>query len=169
MRLVLFRHGLAEERESFGSQESSDHLRPLTEKGRKRVKQVCERIRVLQGQFDMVVSSPLLRAQQTRDIATQVFSVDSSLEAVELSPSSPPQAFVKWLRFHAKRAEDVLVVGHEPQLSLLASYLLAQRDESFIQLRKAGMICLEVENFESLQAGTALLVWAISPKLLLKK
>ncbi|MFP5520734.1 MAG: phosphohistidine phosphatase SixA [Bdellovibrionia bacterium] len=169
MELILLRHGIAQDRAEFQLTGQDDHRRQLTEKGKKRVKSICQHLKNINPQFDIIVSSSLVRALQTREIAEKILPAKKVLQTTELSPVSPPEAFVKWLRMMAKGSESILVIGHEPQLGLLASYLLANQRESFIDLRKSGMICLEIESCEDLRPGTAILKWAASPRLLLKK
>lgn len=166
MEIVIIRHAVAEEREAFAKKSSEDSLRPLTLKGRKRMQKVAVRLQDFVKDFDMIVTSPYTRARQTAEILSQIYFETPVIEAPELVPQSPPQAFVKWLRVQAKQARRVAVVGHEPHLSAFASYLLAGKVESFIELKKSGIIGIEVESFAQVEQGVGQLLYMIPPKFL---
>lgn len=93
MELIIMRHGLAEDREEFNRKNSEDSLRPLTLKGRKKTQKVAMKLRDLIDEVDVIVSSPFTRARQTAEIVSQIFIETKVVEAAELVPSSPPQAF----------------------------------------------------------------------------
>ncbi len=114
---------------------------------------------------DLIVTSPYVRAKQTAEILSQIFFDTPIVEASELVPQAPPEALLKWLRAHAKDAKDVIVVGHDPQLCTFASYLLAAKEESFIEIKKSAVVCIKVASFGQMQAGSGILRWAVPPKL----
>jgi phosphohistidine phosphatase len=66
MNLFLLRHGIAVERDEFAS--ANDELRPLTPKGQRELRQSVAALRAMELQFDVILSSPLLRARQTAEI-----------------------------------------------------------------------------------------------------
>jgi len=167
VELVIIRHAVAEEREVFAKKSSEDHLRPLTLKGRKRMQKVAVRLQDFVKDFDMIVTSPFTRARQTAEILSQIYFETPVVEAPELVPQSPPQAFVKWLRVQAKQARRIAVVGHEPHLSTFASYLLAGKAESFIELKKSGVMGIELESFAHAEQGDGQLLYMIPPKFLI--
>lgn len=158
------RHGLAEDHESFAKKSSEDHLRPLTLKGRKRTQKVCMQMRDWVKEVDLIVSSPFTRARQTAEIASQIFIDTKVVEAPELVPSSPAHAFKRWLRSHGDDYKRILVVGHEPHLGILASYLMADQVEPLLELKKSGVLCLKTASFKNLAPGTAKLLWLLQPR-----
>lgn len=164
MELVIIRHAIAEEREDFAKKGLEDHLRPLTLKGRKKMQKICTQAKDHIKTFDVIVTSPFLRARQTAEIISQVYSGIKVFEAPELVPHSAPQAFIKWLRTQGRNYKRIAVVGHEPHLSTLASYLISGKLESFIDLRKSGIIGIELETFSQAEAGHGHLLYAIPPK-----
>lgn len=166
MELIIIRHALAEEKEEFARKGLEDHQRPLTLKGRKRMQKVCVNLRDYVKEIDLIVSSPLTRARQTAEIVSQIYYETKVVEAPELSPHSPPQALLKWLRVQGRNYKRIAVIGHEPHLSIFASYMLSLKAESFIDLKKSGVIGLELESFSSAEAGRAQLLYSIPPKFL---
>lgn len=157
------RHGLAEDREEFNRKNSEDSLRPLTLKGRKKTQKVAMKLRDLIDEVDVIVSSPFTRARQTAEIVSQIFIETKVVEAAELVPSSPPQAFKRWLRAHGDEYKRILIVGHEPHLSTFASYLMSGQTESLLELKKSGLLCLKVDSFKNISPGTAKLSWLLPP------
>lgn len=167
MELILFRHGLAGDREEFAKKNLDDHLRPLTLKGRKRVQKFAIRMTDWVPEVDLIVSSPFVRARQTAEILTQIYFETKVVEAAELTPQSPPAAFAKWLKVHGREYKRIIAVGHDPQLSSIASHLLAGKNEPFLGLKKGGALALEMESFEQAQSGAAQLSWLVPPKFIL--
>lgn len=166
MELIIIRHAVAEERETFLKKGLEDHMRPLTLKGRKKMQKVCVHLLDFIKDIDLIVSSPLTRARQTAEIVSQIYFETEVIEAPELVPHSPPQAFLKWLRTQGRNCRRIVVVGHEPHLSAFASYMLTGRGASFIDLKKSGIIALKLESFANAEAGAAQLLYAMPPKFL---
>lgn len=164
--MYLVRHAMAEDREEFEKKNQDDSQRPLTIKGRKRMQKVALRLRDLIGEVDLIVSSPYVRARQTAEILSQIFFETKVVEAPELVPHSPPQAFVRWIKAHARDCRAVFIVGHEPQLSLFGSYLLSGVQESLFEMKKSGVACFETIGADELGPSSAELKWLLPPKVL---
>ncbi len=164
MKLILFRHGLALDRQDSMAMKMEDSLRPLIARGRERTLKMAKAIKKMELSIDMIVSSPFVRAKETAEILFEVCKSEAIHECTELVPSAPPMAFAQWLKNSAKRATCVLAVGHEPQLSIFASWAIAGTTTSIIDLKKSGMICLEIESFDDLSARSAILKWVLQPK-----
>lgn len=170
MDIILVRHAVAMEREQFKTKfKKDDSLRPLVMKGRNKMRAVARHLRQSVPKADLIVTSPFARAQQTAQILNQFYPRTKVEEAAELVPTAPPEAFLNWLHTKSNKIKTMLVVGHEPQLSLFASYCLSGKNvgmsESFIELKKAGALCLEIDALTNLDASTAQLKWLITPKL----
>ncbi len=151
MRLILFRHGPAVEREAW---QGPDHLRPLTDEGRKRTRQVVKAAKRLL-KTDRLLTSPWVRARETTAILADVLGLD------------PDE--VDWLaggiasadeRIRELPHQDAILVGHEPDLGELAGLLKGGRP---VPLKKAGFAILEGDPVP--QGMT--LVTLLSPKVLL--
>lgn len=166
MEIYLVRHAVAEDRDEFASKNHDDSQRPLTIKGRKRMQAVAMRLHGLIGDVDMIVSSPYLRARQTAEILSQIFFETEVEEAAELVPHGPPAAVIRWIRAHARGRSSVMLVGHEPQLSMLASYLLTGKTEALIEMKKSAVACFELPDVEEMDRGRAELKWLAPPKIL---
>jgi len=159
MKLLLIRHAIAEEREDFARTGKDDRLRPLTEEGRKKMKQGAKGLREIVPEIDLLATSPLTRAAQTAAILDSVYGDLKEVEIKELSPEATPEGFLRWLR--KQKADTVAVVGHEPSLSLIASWLLTGTERRIIALRKGGAGLLDFPG--EVGAGTAILLWVVTP------
>ncbi|HEY3569420.1 MAG TPA: histidine phosphatase family protein [Thermoanaerobaculia bacterium] len=159
MKLLLIRHAIAEEREDFAKTGKDDRLRPLTDEGRKKMKQVARGLQEIVPEIDLLATSPLTRAAQTGAIVDSVYGGLKEVEIEELSPESTPNDFLRWLR---KQKEDcIAAVGHEPSISLILSWLLTGTERRIFAFRKGGACLLDFPD--EVGAGTATLVWAMTP------
>lgn len=129
------------------------------------MQKVSLKLRDLIGDADLIVSSPYVRARQTAEVLSQIFFDVEVAEAPELVPHGPAQAMVRWLKAHARECRTAILVGHEPQLSLLASYLLAGAGDSFLEMKKSGVACLDVGPIDEIGPACAELRWLLPPKI----
>ncbi|HEX9940583.1 MAG TPA: histidine phosphatase family protein [Thermoanaerobaculia bacterium] len=159
MKLLLIRHAIAEEREDFARTGKDDHFRPLTDEGRKKMKQAVRGLRGLVPEIDLLATSPLARAAQTATIIDSVYGGLKEVEIEELSPDATPEDFLRWLR--KQEAGTLAAVGHEPSISLILSSLLTGTERRIFSFRKGGACLLEFPD--EVDAGTATLVWALTP------
>jgi len=159
MRLLMIRHAIAEEREDFAKTGKDDNLRPLTDDGRKKMKQAARGLRRLCSDIDLLATSPLTRAAQTAAILDSVYGGLDEVEIDELSPEAQPADFLRWLR--QQKQDTVAAVGHEPSISLILSWLLTGAERRILSFRKGGACLLDFPG--EVGAGTATLLWALTP------
>lgn len=158
MDLLLVRHGRAEERAAFALKSGDDSERPLTEEGLERMRKGVKGLRQVLPQLDVLASSPLLRARQTAAVLADAYGVPvRSVDA--LAPGQSPARLLPWLKERG-RHQVVAVVGHEPDLGLLAGWLLTGGEHSFLPLKK-GAVCL-LHFPAAVAAGTAELQWVLT-------
>src|ERR1700730_2813485 len=122
MKLLIIRHAIAEDREEFARTGKDDSLRPITDEGRKRMKQGARGLKHQLPEIDILATSPLTRAAQTAAVLDSVYGGLSEGESEERAPEASRVEFLSWLR--QQTGETVAVVGHEPSISLIASWLL---------------------------------------------
>ncbi len=160
MNLYILRHGLAVEPGAPGYAKDAD--RPLTPKGERKMWQIAEAMEALDLSFDLMLSSPYLRARQTADIIAEAFNARKKLEFSEtLTPAGSPKRLIEFLLGLKPLPENVLLVGHEPYLSGLISLLVAGDERLCVTLKKGGLCKL---NAESLTPGRcAALEWLLTP------
>lgn len=138
MNLYLLRHGPAEEPERY----KSDHLRPLSNEGRDRTVQAAAGITEIIGDIDIIVSSPLLRAQQTAQIYAKALRYKGTItESRYLTPDSSPGAALTYIDTLLKH-NSALLVSHQPFLSLFASTILGSSSPC-IEFKKGALAKFE--------------------------
>lgn len=144
LELMVLRHGIAEERR----EDVPDAQRSLTPKGRERSLAVLRRLSCLGWRADRMLSSPLTRARQTADLATEA-KLAPAAEVVEaLAPGADPLPLLADV-FQGVSAPSrccLLLVGHEPDLGWLCCRLLGAPPGA-IRLRKAGLALLDLQGW----------------------
>jgi phosphohistidine phosphatase len=163
MFILLVRHAKAEARSLLGLGAKRDVRRPLTDAGRKRMRRAAKALRRLVPAIDVIASSPLIRARKTAEIVAGQYDNMAVVDLMPLSPGGSEQELLDWLREQHQDA-SVVLVGHEPDLGFLASWLLTGKKSAFTPLRK-GAACL-IRFDEAPAAGGGVLEWMLIPKLL---
>lgn len=165
MELLIIRHAIAMDRGKFSEMESNDRLRPLTDKGRKRMERGARGLADLVPRVDLLATSPLTRARQTAEIVETHLEVGGSTVIEELVPSAHPADLLDWLETLDPRPGRVAVVGHEPHLSTLVSFLLTGDEDGLdVKVKKGSGVLLTLPR--DLRPGLARLEWAVPPKAL---
>jgi hypothetical protein len=72
MDLLIVRHGIAEDRETFTTTGKGDAERPLTDTGRRRFRRSARGLKRLVESIDLLGTSPLVRAVETGSILQDV-------------------------------------------------------------------------------------------------
>ncbi len=157
--LYLVRHGIAVD----PSAKVSDAERGLTADGARKVSQMARGLRRLGIRPDAILSSPLRRAEETAMLLAEELSPAQPVEVQPLlAPASAPNELLQALRAH-RGAHHVVLVGHQPGLGELASYLLTRSVRlAPLPFRKAGVAALAVSALPP--RSPASLQWFLTPK-----
>ena len=103
-----------------------------------------------------------MRAVETARIAAQELGYRGAIpETDALLPSSTPQAVWRELRGHAGETA-ILVAGHEPLLSELASYLVGA-SRVVVEMKKGALARIDLEVTAGAPQGV--LRWLLTAKL----
>lgn len=157
--LYIIRHGLAGK---SLEDKTMDEERSLTKKGKEKVKEISKGLNELKISFDVVLTSPLLRAKETAEIINAYCGENKEVVITDLlKPDSSYNSLVKFLN-QFKEHEKVAVVGHEPFLSGFASYCLSKNQDILINLKKGGILMLEID--QKIKPGQCILSWLMKPK-----
>lgn len=136
-RVYLMRHGHSPSANEAGVKH--DALRPLSAKGRADAERVARALAERGGKPRRVLHSPLLRAIQTAEAAAAALGVPAErLQA--LDNTLPADEAFAALNDRANGDEEVLAVGHQPQVGEIAAYLV----EQVFEFRPAGLVALEL-------------------------
>ncbi len=116
MHLYLIRHGIAAEPEEY----DTDSERPLTKEGERKTRKIAQRLYELEIQFDLILTSPLLRAQQTAQILQTVGLSSKIEESATLAPSGDIGNWLEWYKqWQEIGSRSLALVGHQPDLGSL--------------------------------------------------
>ncbi len=160
MNLFLLRHGIAVERKEFNH--CNDAARLLTQKGKKQLRHVTTAMRTLELDFDLIFSSPLVRASQTAEIIAAKFEFKRHLSYLdELKPSADVKLLIQKIAKLTNIPRNLLLVGHEPDLSQLIALLVTGDLDSGFLLKKGGLAKLEIEKLRF--GKCAKLAWLLTP------
>ena len=162
--LYFIRHGIAAERGTY----AHDEARPLTDEGRRKTRQVAKRLVELKLQFDLILTSPLVRAHQTAEIL-QSEGLSARLEVSDyLAPDGSLEAWLIWFEDWQRSQSHprLAIVGHQPDLSNWAEILVWGQARDGLVLKKAGVIGLTIPGSGQAIANS-LLFWLSPPKFLL--
>jgi phosphohistidine phosphatase len=162
MDLYLIRH--AEAGESDYAKWPDDAARPLTAEGEKRFRRAAKGLRDLGVTVDVVLSSPWVRAWRTAELLEKEARWPQPLPCEALESGRAPAEVLQALQpFTGVSA--IALVGHEPSLHELTSYLLtADTGHAQVEMGKGGVARLEIG--EGLRPGSAHLRWLLTQKLL---
>jgi phosphohistidine phosphatase len=164
MDVYLVRHGVAYDADA--ARWPDDRDRPLTPEGEKRFRRAARGLADLADRVDVVLSSPFTRAWQTAELLNAEAQWPRPVVCDALGAGGSPAGVLQALQSHAN-ARGLALVGHEPSMHELVSYLLtADAAQAQVEFRKGGVARLELGD--SLQPGTARLLWLLAPKILRK-
>ena len=161
MNLYILRHGIAVEPGTPGYEKDAD--RPLTPEGERKLLHIAEAMEALDLTFDLILSSPYLRARQTAEIIAEALKAPKKLELSDsLVPGGSTKKLVELLTHLQPAPESVLLVGHEPYLSGLISLLASGETTLAVVMKKGGLCKLSTESLT--HGRCAALEWLLTPK-----
>jgi phosphohistidine phosphatase len=161
MNLYLLRHGIAAERGAPGF--NSDAERPLIAKGKQQLGQIAAAMKKMGLEFDLILSSPFLRARQTAEIVAKSLKLKKHLAFSDaLTPEGDSGALIRQLNELRPAPENILLVGHEPYLSQLTALLISGGQTAAIELKKGSLCKLEGDSLRPGRCAT--LAWLLTPK-----
>jgi phosphohistidine phosphatase len=157
--IYLVRHGEAEP----ASGDGRDADRALTADGRRKMRGVGLGLKRLGVAPDTVLSSPLRRAEETAAELVKAMTLRPRIEIEPLlAPGHEPPEVLKGLRPH-RAARELMLVGHEPDMGRLASYLLApSAGLAGLPFKKGAVAAIGVEAIPPRSPG--MLLWFMTAK-----
>src|SRR5262245_54539950 len=157
MDLYLIRHAEAGDRETW---QGDDAERPLTDEGHEQAKTVATGLQHHGVTLDALVTSPLVRAQQTAAGMLHHWAkpVPELHTCPELSPGGRRKKLARFVE--ELNVGAVGLVGHMPDLGEFAGWLLGDRKLP-IDLAKAGVALIRCPD--GVARGAGQLVWMVTP------
>jgi phosphohistidine phosphatase len=141
----------------------NDAERPLIPKGEHRLRSAAAAMEKLELSFDLILSSPFIRAKQTAEIVAGELKMKKRIEFFDgLVPGGNSKALIYALNELKQAPENILLVGHEPYLSRLISLLVSGgADAATIEMKKGGLCKLQTGELRHGQC--ARLSWLLTP------
>jgi len=140
---------------------TDDASRELTRDGITKMRRVARGLAALKINFDRIWTSPCIRARRTADIISARFPESGPVQTLDALEHGGD--FDQIFRVLAENAslDDVALVGHEPDLSELAGQMLTGTRGSIIQMKKGGVVCIEIEPANP--PREARILWLLTP------
>ena len=130
-----------------------DAARELTPKGSSDVANVV-RLGVQAGlQPVRILTSPLIRARQTAEVAIEICGGRLSVTDALLPEASPSDTW----RVLMEEGSDAMLVGHGPHFPRMVSFLLGAR--AALDFKKGALLRIDASS-----PGQGLLRWFLTPK-----
>jgi phosphohistidine phosphatase len=158
-RIYLLRHGIAGPTPAG----MGDGDRRLTPEGERKMRRIALGLKRMGIVPDVVLSSPLRRAEETAAAVAAVLAPELAIEIYPLlAPGNAVTDMLAGLRQY-RRARHLMLVGHQPDLSHLASHLLTgSATLVLLPFRKGSAAAIQVQALPPRTAGT--LQWFLTPK-----
>ena len=164
MNLYIIRHAIAVDEGT--SDYESDSERPLTDKGRKKMRQIAKGLRNLGVEFDLILSSPYVRARETAEILADVFKMKKKiLFSDNLIPMGNPELLITEVN-EKYSVNSIALIGHEPHLSTLVGLLVAENAKIDVTLKKGGVCYLSADDLHHEHRAT--LEWLLTPGIMME-
>ena len=160
LRLLIVRHARAR---PAGTRGVSDDERPLTKEGAADFARVARALARIVPRPDVILTSPLLRARQTAEIARKSWKSRARICEERALTQTGTAETVRLLAGY-RRASQVMIVGHEPGVSTLLAHLLAAKSPGALGFKKGGAALVATSDPQL--RGSGQLIWFLPPKLL---
>ena len=160
MELYFLRHAPAEIQGETWT--GSDADRPLSQKGVRKMKKIALAMKRMDLSFDLILSSPFVRARDTAAIAAKrLRHKDGITISRHLKVAGNARALIREIATEHASCRSVLLVGHEPALSRLISVLLTGRAVPVVTMKKGALCKLSAPRIQYGRCAT--LDWLIGP------
>ena len=156
-RLIIMRHA-----KSSWDLPVSDHQRPLNERGLKNAPEMGRRILKSQVIPEIIYSSDAVRAFTTAQLVRDYINPNIPIQVEPKIYDSTLQTLLKIIESFDEKYATVLMVGHNPTISLLANYLAGNPVGYFAT---GAMACLEFScPWNEISGSTGRLIFFDFPK-----
>jgi phosphohistidine phosphatase len=164
MELYVLRHAIALSAGEAGV--SQDAERPLSAEGKEKMERIAGAMKDIGVEVDLVLSSPYVRARDTALMAHDGLGLKGCLEfSNALASGQDTKVVLTELKERFKKKQRIMVVGHEPDLSLLIGKLTSL-GKLRVEMKKAGLAKIEITETHPELRGT--LAFLLTPKVMLR-
>jgi phosphohistidine phosphatase len=161
--LILFRHGKSD----WDTPSGIDHDRAVSERGQRAARTMGRLLELADQAPDSVVTSSAVRARTTVELAAEAGRWKCPVRVTRALYEATPFQVLSEIQAEAQATRTLLLAGHEPTWSELAS-LLVGGGALGVPTASMARIDFDVEEWKSVAYGKGLLVWLLPPKLFTK-
>ena len=159
--LVLLRHG----KSSWENAGLRDYDRPLTPRGRGAAELMGEELRRRGLDFDAVLSSPARRATETLELFEPAFGKPLDIRFDEDVYAASWRTLLKIVQSAERKANRLLIVGHNPGLQNLAVELGGDAEFArHFPTASVAAISLPVKSWRDVRSGAGTIDLFLKPK-----
>lgn len=157
--VYIVRHGIAGDADA----QTTDFDRALTAEGTHKMTRAAKGLRRMGIVPDVILSSPLRRAEETATLVGGIIAPDCAVEVFKpLASGGTPEEVLRGL-VQYRRARRIMLVGHQPDLGELASYLLTgSAGLAPLPFKKGAVAAIEVGSIPPRSSG--LLQWFLTSR-----
>jgi phosphohistidine phosphatase len=157
-QVIIVRHGSAVDIGENGVKTDSERM--LSADGIKKTELVAAGLKAFGVKVGRFASSPLARARETAAIMAEALAPQAKIEIIEsMRPVGAHEKTIEWL--DSEKAESLLICGHAPDVSELASLLISGHESLDIPFKKASALCVSFAG--KVEAGLGRLEWFLKP------
>ena len=158
--LYLLRHA----KSSWKNQDLADFERPLAGRGRKASETIGQFLKEKEINFDLVLSSPAVRARETIDLVLRAAKLRADVRYDERIYEATAARLIDVISQIETEHKAVVLVGHNPGMADLVQVLTGQTEE----FPTATLAKIVFKNSKWTEVGTkkGTLEWVVRPKAL---
>ncbi|WP_440911912.1 phosphohistidine phosphatase SixA [Candidatus Pelagibacter sp.] len=167
LELYVMRHA----KSSWDNLQLPDHDRPLSDRGKRNAKKICEFFVKKQIKFDLVLVSSSIRTKKTLKILQKKLEKPKKIitsKSLYLANENKIALKIKKIK---KDYKKVLLINHEPAVTNLVNYLVKNKENSLFKLMNYkfstaafAKIVFDLDNWSKINDRTGLLKNFIRPK-----
>jgi phosphohistidine phosphatase len=161
LTLILLRHAKSD----WEAKYDSDHERPLAKRGKKDSDLMGKLLSGAKEKPDLILSSSSVRTTETIKMVLKHTKWECQVNYINELFESTPAKVISMLQEQADSAKTIVLVGHEPEWSLLMGKLIGGGNVRF-PTAAAACINFEVNKWSDIKEGMGELEWFVIPKLL---
>ena len=130
------------------------------------MRQIAKGLRALGVEFDLILSSPFVRATETAEILASVFKMKKEMQfSGNLVPMGDPGMLIAEINENYT-ATNIAFVGHEPFLTAMVGLLVSENERIDLTLKKGGVCHLSADDLYHTHKAT--LQWLLTPGILVE-
>ena len=145
MNLYILRHADADKRDE--EKFPDDNMRKLVKKGKNKTEKIAKFLKKRKVKVSLILSSPALRSLEAAKLIRKELDLAKE-QLVQLDCLLPGASNAELIAEIKEKytVDSLLVVGHDPNLSLLISQLVTGTPDLPIDLKKGGLCKLAVDE-----------------------